>query len=473
MEIIHFSAECYPAAKVGGLGDVVGALPKYQCKAGHYAKVVMPMYHNKFLSKHEFNNEHESDFQMGSYRFHYRVFKERHNTLGFDLYLIDIPGLFDRPEVYSYNDDTERFIAFQIAALDWISQWQHRPDVLHCHDHHTALIPFMVQHAHKYHRLRGMPTVLTIHNGLYQGWMSWNKAALLPAYDGNAAGLLEWGGMVNPLAAGIKVAHAVTTVSKSYMEELMYSANGLEHLFRSLHFKCFGLLNGIDTEVWNPANDPYLDFHYTNENVETEKINNKRELCSIFGLDPNKPLFGFIGRAVNEKGVDLLPHAIAKALNETQGACNFIVLGSGDKNIEKNLEGLKHYFSGHYNCYIGYNEALSHKVYAGADFLLMPSRIEPCGLNQMYALRYGTVPIVRSVGGLKDTVKDFGEQGGYGIRFNQASVGDIVYSIHRAVELYYDYPESMRIIRQRMMAIDNSWEKSAAHYLSLYTALGV
>jgi starch synthase len=173
----------------------------------------------------------------------------------------------------------------------------------------------------------------------------------------------------------------------------------------------------------------------------------------------------FIGRAVSEKGADILPEAIARALQEVRGACSFLVLGSGDKTIEANLEGLKQHFHEHYNCFIGYNEELSHKMYAGADFLLMPSRVEPCGLNQMYALRYGTIPMVRSTGGLKDTVTDIGDAGGFGIRFLYPSVSDVVLSVHRAVKLYYDYPDLFHAIRQRMMAIDHSWEKSAERYL--------
>jgi starch synthase len=465
MEIIHLSAECVPVAKAGGLGDVVGALPKYQCKAGHIAKVVMPMYHTKFVGQHDFVNEHEADFQMGDYHFHYRIMKEAYNTLGYDLYLVDIPGLFDRSEIYSYEDDTERFIGFQIAVLDWISQWQHHPDVIHCHDHHTALIPFMMKYVYEFQHLEGIKTILTIHNGLYQGWIPWKKANLLPEYDTWKAGLLDWSGLINPLASAVRCADVVTTVSQSYMQELMQDANGLESLFRENHQKCSGILNGIDTEIWNPARDKYLNHHYNDENVGKGKWENKLELCSIFGLDPQKPLIVFIGRAVSEKGADILPEAIARALQEVRGACSFLVLGSGDKTIEANLEGLKQHFHEHYNCFIGYNEELSHKMYAGADFLLMPSRVEPCGLNQMYALRYGTIPMVRSTGGLKDTVTDIGDAGGFGIRFLYPSVSDVVLSVHRAVKLYYDYPDLFHAIRQRMMAIDHSWEKSAERYL--------
>jgi starch synthase len=277
--------------------------------------------------------------------------------------------------------------------------------------------------------------------------------------------------MVNPLSSAIRCVDAVTTVSLSYLKELMDSANGLETLFRSFHYKCFGLLNGIDNEVWDPSTDPYISYHYNSKNVDEMKLKNKVEICELFALDASKPLIVFIGRAVSEKGADMLPAAISKALRDMQGACNFLVLGSGDKGVERSLDGLKAYFPGHYNCYIGYNEQLSHKMYAAADFILMPSRVEPCGLNQMYALRYATIPMVRSVGGLKDTVVDFGSEGGFGIRFNQASVQDIVSASYRAVELFYDYQDSFLLIRRRMMAIDHSWEKSTEQYLKLYQSL--
>ena len=471
MEIIHLSAECYPVAKAGGLGDVVSALPKYQCKAGHFAKVVMPMYHRPFVWENELLNEFESDFEMGPYRFHFRIMKEKSNKLGFDLYLVDIPGLFDREGIYSYDDDAQRFIGFQIAFLDWVRQWQHRPDIIHCHDHHTSFVPFLMQYAYRYQHLATIKTVLTIHNGLYQGWMDWKMAELLPDFDNWKAGLIDFNNVVNPLSSAIRCANAITTVSNSYMLELMENAAGLEVLFRSFHYKCYGILNGIDTEVWNPETDPYLSFHYNRQNVDERKLKSKLEICEMFGLDSEKPLFAFIGRAVPEKGADLLAEAIGRAVSDLKGNCNFLVLGSGDKQIERQLEGLKSFCKGSYDCYIGYSEELSHKIYAAADFLLMPSRVEPCGRNQMYALRYGTIPIVRSVGGLKDTVLDFGESGGFGICFNQASIEDILHSCYRAVELYYNYQESFLVIRQRMMEIDHSWEKSCTQYINLYRSL--
>ncbi len=470
MEIIHVSAECYPYAKVGGLADVVGTLPKYQQQLGHFAKVVVPMHRTKFLYENEWTVEHKGSFNMGHMYFEYTIIREKTTKLDFDLYCVDIYGLLDRENVYSYDDDTERFTAFQIAVVDWINQWEHQPDVIHVHDHHTALIPFMMQHCYAYRRLSDVPTVLTIHNGQYQGWMSWDKSNYIPAWDTWQWGLLDWSNTINPLACGVKCADRVTTVSPSYMEELTENANGLEQLFRMERAKCTGILNGIDTVVWNPETDTYILDNYSLKDEEAGKQLNKKKLCKDFKLDVKKPLFIYIGRLVAEKAADLLPQAINDSLSQLGNKLNFLILGSGDAQVEEQLTNLKSSFTGYYNSKIGYNEKLSHQMYAGADFILMPSRVEPCGLNQMYALRYGTIPIVRSIGGLKDTVIDFGEPNGYGIRFNYASVWDITYSIHRAVELYDD-KEKLAEIRKQIMQIDNSWETSCKKYINLYKAI--
>ena len=469
MEIIHVSAECYPYAKVGGLADVVGTLPKYQQQLGHTAKVVVPMHRTKFLYDNEWTVEHKGNIAMGDNHFDYTIIKEKTNKLDFDLYCVDIYGLLDRENVYSYDDDTERFTAFQIAVVDWLANWKHKPDVVHVHDHHTGLIPFMMRHCFAYKHLSSVPTVLTIHNAQYQGWMSWDNSNYLPAWDTWQWGLLDWDNMINPLACAVKCADRVTTVSPSYMDELTTAANGLEQLFVTEKFKCSGILNGIDTVVWNPKTDTYILDNYSVKDAAAGKQLNKKQLCKDFNLDIKMPLFIFIGRLVGEKAADLLPQAISDSLSQMGNKMNFLILGSGDTKVEDQLAGLTNNFTGFYNAKIGYNEKLSHQMYAGADFILMPSRVEPCGLNQMYALRYGTIPIVRSTGGLKDTVIDFGEEGGFGIRFNNAGVWDITYSIHRAVELYAD-KEKITEIRKQIMQIDNSWEISAEKYIALYKA---
>jgi starch synthase len=469
MEIIHVSAETYPVAKAGGLGDVVGALPKYQNQLGHIAKVVMPMYRTKFLYQHQFEVVHKGSFGMANYWLDYTVIKEPDNLLGFDLYLVDIFGLLDREKIYSYADDTERFTAFQIAVVDWISKWKHHPDVVHVHDHQAALIPFMMQYCYAYKHLASIKTVLTIHNAQYQGWMGWDKSSYLPDWDKWKSGMLEWEKTINPLASGIKCAAKVNTVSPGYLEELRQDANGLERLFEYERGKCFGILNGIDTDVWDPETDTYISDTFGVKDFEEKKLANKKILCDQFNLDITKPLIVFIGRLVGEKAADLLPAVIGDSIFYMEGAMNFLVLGSGDAVVEQQLTDMQSQFFGYYNSLIGYNEKLSHQMYAGADFLLMPSRVEPCGLNQMYAMRYGTIPIVRRTGGLKDTVKDYGEEGGFGICFDTASVGDISHAVYRAVELYR-HKDKIKKIRKQLMKIDHSWEKSAQIYINLYNA---
>jgi starch synthase len=467
MEIIHVSAECYPVAKAGGLGDVVGALPKYQRALGHIAKVVMPMYRTRFLAENEWEVVHKGFTHLHNYWFNYTVIKEKTNKLGFDLYLVDIYGLLDREKIYGYSDDTERFFAFQIAVVDWLAAWQHHPDVIHVHDHHTALIPFMVKYCYQYNHLQDVGTVLTIHNAQYQGQTGMDKTTYIPDWDIWKKGLLEWEGALNPLACGIRSAWKVTTVSPTYLEEMRYSAAGLEALLEYEKGKCSGILNGIDTVVWDPGTDRYLQDHYDLATVETGKQRNKQILCERYNLDVRKPLITFIGRLVADKGADLLPQTIEDSFYYIGRKMNFFVLGSGLPEIEGQLQAKRDMARGDYNTYIGYDEGLSHLIYAAADFILMPSRVEPCGLNQMYALRYGTVPVVRNTGGLHDTVIDYGDKGGYGIRFMHASVQDITHGIWRSVELY-NQGQMLQEIRQKMMQLDFSWEASVRAYLELY-----
>ncbi|WP_040473996.1 glycogen synthase [Flavobacterium frigoris] len=469
MEIFHISAECYPVAKVGGLADVVGALPKYQNNAGHLARVVIPCYDTKFKKDNDFECVHWGTVKLGRFNFSFSVLKETTDKLGFELYLIEIPELFDRKNVYGYEDDIERFLSFQIATLDWIIGRDEMPDVINCHDHHTGLIPFMMLYSNKYQKLQNIPSIITIHNGLYQGQFGFDKLHYLPEFDLSHVNILEWDNCINSLAVGIKCAWSVTTVSPNYLNEINFSANGLETLFNLVRYKSRGILNGIDTEVWDPEKDKMLEKNYSVTNFEVGKQQNKEILCTLFNLDPSKPLFSFIGRLLEEKGGDLLPHAAALAMSENYKEINILILGSGNTDIENQLNSLLIDYKGNYNTFIGYNEELAHLIYAGADYLLMPSRVEPCGLNQMYSLRYGTIPIVRRTGGLKDTVIDFGDDGN-GICHDQSSVGDICYSIQRAINLYQD-KEKLNKIREKGMLTDHSWERVCQEYIEVYNLI--
>ncbi|MBB6108413.1 starch synthase [Mucilaginibacter lappiensis] len=470
MKIYHLSAECYPVAKVGGLADVVGALPKYQNQAGLQAAVVMPFYDRKFTRENEFEVVFSAATLLGTRRLFFEILKEKTNKLGFELYLVKIPGLLDRENIYSYPDEREQFIAFQLAFLDWISYSGQTPDVIHCHDHHSGLVPFLLYHSKLYQRLVNTPTVFTIHNGQYHGAFGWDNLSYLPEIDLTKTGLLDWAGGINPLAAAVKCCWKYTTVSPTYLHELTVNSNGLEYLFWAESAKGYGIINGIDTDVWNPQTDPMIATKFTAKQIAKGKQANKNVICERFALDAAKPLFVFIGRLVVEKGADLLPEAIERSITENEGQANFLILGSGDKEMETALLELKEKYPEQCNVFIGYDEALAHLIYAGADFLLMPSRVEPCGLNQLYSLRYGTMPLVRSTGGLIDSVIDFGDEGGYGIRFNNASVDDIGHAIVRANTLYQNTTQ-LQQLRKRMMALDFSWDRSAKEYIDLYESL--
>lgn len=469
MEIFHIGAECFPVAKVGGLGDVIGALPKYQNKLGHHASVLLPCYKTKFIQENNFYCIYSNNIKLGDFEYQFKVLKESTNQLGYELFLIEIPELFDREAIYGYDDDIERFLTFQIACLDWINSRNEIPDVINCHDHHTGLIPFMILHSYRFEKLRNITTVITIHNSIYQGQFGFEKLNYLPEFHLSNIYLLEWDNKINSLAAAIKCSSKVSTVSPTYLNEINEAAFGLESLFKEFHYKSKGILNGIDTEVWNPKTDTMLAANYSISNFKKGKQLNKEKLCERFNLDSAKPLFSFIGRLLEEKGADLLAHASAIALAENFKELNIIILGSGNTAIEKDLMQLLASFKGNYNVVIGYDEALAHLLYGGSDFLLMPSRVEPCGLNQMYAMRYGTIPIVRRTGGLRDTVIDFGDDGN-GICHDQATVSDVCYSIKRAVNLYKN-KNKMNDIRKMGMQMNHSWETACQEYIQMYNLI--
>ena len=466
MKVFHLSMECYPVAKVGGLADVVGALPKYQNKMGLDASVIMPWYNKPFFYNNEFQLVFDGFIHQSFNMYQVQVYKEKHQTLGFDLYLVRIPGLLDRENVYGYWDESQQFLAFQHGVLHWLSAMQMRPDILHCHDYHTGLVPFMKEYCYEFSFLKGVKTIGTIHNGEYQGSMDWQMSNYFPHFEGYKWGLLDWNGRINPMAAMIKNCNAFNAVSVGYLQELFYSFQGLEPLMNQERQKAFGIINGIDTEVWDPETDEMLKFNYNRDYAEEGKWENKKTICAEYGLNPNLPLFSFIGRFAGEKGADLLPEIVRKSIQETNGSLNIMILGSGNQDIENQLKALQHTFNVNFALDLGYKEYLSHQIYASSDFLLMPSRVEPCGLNQMYAMRYGTIPIVRYTGGLRDTVQDI-STGGSGLNFTHASSDDAVHAIKRALHIYSQKDLMSGLIASNM-AYDFSWERSAQRYLELY-----
>jgi starch synthase len=295
------------------------------------------------------------------------------------------------------------------------------------------------------------------------------KYQLLPAFNIDELGLLEWGGRLNSLAAGLKCSWKITTVSKNYMYELTENSNGLEMLFEYERQKSTGIVNGIDTEVWDPSTDDLVEHNFGYRNRKKGKNLNKKHICQHFDLNPELPTVSFIGRLVREKGADLLPDLFRQFLYSDQEV-NFILLGTGDPELHQIFSQMEGNHMGYFDATLEYNEKLAHQIYAGSDFIIMPSRVEPCGLNQMFAMRYGTIPIVRSVGGLKDTVKDISEEDGYGITFEDFSLEAASTAVRRAVDLYKDSQKYSKVL-SKIMKLDFSWKRSAREYEEMYKSL--
>lgn len=475
MKVLHISMECYPAAKYGGLGDVVGALPIYLNRAGVSTAVIMPRFGTKWLNQQAYRQVYSDHVRLGNEFVWFAIEEVMNEKLGFPLYVANIPGKFDRPGVYGdpgggwYGDEVERYLCFQQAVLKWVVSMHWKPEILHCHDHHTGLIPFMVKYCPEYQTLRNIPTVFTIHNGEYHGSFSWRNLNLMPMFVAGARGLLDWGDTICPLAAALKCSWRFTTVSPGYLEELRYSANGMEPLINTELGKAWGIINGIDTELWDPATDPLIQHPLKDGDVNGFKEKNKAKVLDRFRIIPSLPIVTFIGRLVKEKGGDLIPETIRRVVGSGVKA-GFVVLGTGEPDIMEAFGNMRNELSGYCDVALEYNEALAHQLYAGSDFLFMPSRVEPCGLNQMYACRYGAIPIVRSVGGLKDTISDIGEQGGRGIRFNNFSVDDAAMAIFRATKIYAN-KDVLTSLRERITQVDFSWDRSAKTYIRLYHEL--
>lgn len=470
LEIFHISAECYPIAKVGGLADAVGAMVLHQNELGVEGKVIMPFCDTPFVKQEKFKSVFEGELFFLGQGYQSKVLAPQNKIAWFDFFLVHIEGLLDREKIYSYPDDAERFIAFQIVALDFILHLTKRPNVIHCHDYHAGLVPFMLLHCQKYLHLRNIPTVLTIHNAHYQGPFSRKKLGLLPLFNHIHLGLLEWNDTINPLAAAIKCAWQVVSVSPTYLKELRSNDNSLKKLMVSESRKCIGILNGIDYSFWNPETDVLLTKKYSFKSLETGKKANKRVLCRHFAFDPEKPLFAFVGELIWEKGADLLPEIFAKVLGSSKNSGNFLVLGSKDVKAANALKKLEKKYPGALAAQFGKDERLEHLAFAGADFLILPSRTEPCGSEQMIALRYGTIPVVNNVGGLNDSVVDLKKKNGFGIKHSGVSILRIRNAIFRAQRLYDDQ-EHFKKTQVIALQKNHSWRSSVQEYIKLYRAL--
>jgi starch synthase len=478
MNILLASSEAFPYSKTGGLADMAGALAKALARAGNSVGLVTPLYRGVRERFPEMTRlDWHMDLPLGAGRAPATVW-----TLppvpGLTVYFVDHPGFFGRNGIYSENgvgftDNADRYIFFSKAIVHLARYLPWRPDVVHVHDWQAGLVPLLMLHQKLSEGWSDMPrTVLTIHNLAYQGIFPPDKYALtnLPQDYFNLHGA-EFYGSLNCLKAGIVYSDAITTVSPRYAREIMTQeqGSGLDDILRRRQGALTGILNGVDYEEWNTTTNPFIKYPYSARNLAGKKAD-KLDLQTELGLPPDAgiPLFGSITRLADQKGLDIQLAALEEMLSTRM---QFALLGSGSEGYEKAYRQLAQRFPGKVSVRIGFDQALSHRIEAGSDFFLMPSKFEPCGLNQMYSLRYGTVPIVRVTGGLDDTVVDISEQPEQadGIKFTEYSARALAKSMRKALVLYGE-TKLLQHYRRNGMKADFSWERTVTRYEQVYRA---
>ncbi|HZJ56780.1 MAG TPA: glycogen synthase GlgA [Clostridia bacterium] len=473
--IIFAAGEAAPFAKTGGLGDVVGSLPKAIKELGGDVRVIMPKYGGipqGFMDGYR----HIVDFHVDvGWRSQFCALGEVEYQ-GIHYYFIDNEYYFKRDCLYGYDDDAERFAFFSRAVLESLPRIEgFKPDIIHCHDWHTALLPMMIrEHYGEDPFYQGVKTVLTIHNLRHQGIFPLSILDdLLGITEGSeAANNLEFNGAANYFKGGLVYADSITTVSPTYASEILtpYFGEGLDGILRMQRDKLRGILNGIDYRIYNPLRDPNLFVKYRSS--LGKKADNKAALQSLVGLpeDRDVPLLGLVTRLDSQKGLDLLNHIMDELMDEE---LQMVVLGTGDRAYEDAF----YYFASKYPAKLAvkilFDSSLAHKIYASADMLLMPSQFEPCGLAQMIAMRYNTVPIVRETGGLKDTVVPYNEETGEGNGFSFANYNahELLFTIRRALKVYREDKAAWKGITESGRKMDFSWNASARSYMELYEEL--
>jgi starch synthase len=476
--VLLASSEVHPYSKTGGLADMSGALARALAQAGHRVGIATPLYQGvreRFSGLRRL--EMPLEFPLGLARYRGEVWTLDPQP-GLTVYFIDQPEFYQRSSLYhahgvDYPDNAQRFLFFSKAVTGLSLELEWKPQVLHLHDWQTSFAALFIEHQRLQSQDHAGPaTCVTIHNLAYQGQFPAGQYALanLPWTYFTPQGV-EFYGKVNCLKAGIAFADVITAVSPRYAREIMTEqfGCGLDGLLRGRQDAVFGILNGVDYDEWNPAKDAFIPHPYSLEDLAGKQAN-KLELQKELGLtpDPNVPLFGNIGRLVEQKGADIM----VAALEEMLGAnLQLALLGTGSAAFEQAWQGLAQRYPGRAVVRIGFDEGLSHRIEAGCDFFLMPSCFEPCGLNQMYGLRYGTVPIVRATGGLDDTVVDPREdpQKADGIKFSEYSASALAKAIRKALALYAE-PEAMAHFRVNGMKADFSWARSAGAYVAAYEA---
>jgi len=471
MKVLYCTSEAKPFASTGGLAEVAGSLPQSLRLRLIGCRVVMPLYEDipqelrdgmKFLT---------SLSVPVAWRRQYCGVFEAHAG-GVIYYLIDNQYYFKRHGLYGHFDDAERFAFFSRAVLEMLPYIDFKPDVIHANDWQTALVPvyFSTFYADM-DWFRGIKTVLTIHNIQYQGKYGEELLEDVLGLPKSALPVLQYEKCVNFLKGGIECANRVTTVSPTYATEILdpWYSHGLDGILRERRWKLSGILNGIDTSVYNPETDPDIFSNYSADDL-SGKVENKTQLQKRLNLAVSEetPLIGMVTRMVSHKGMDLVRDSLDNLLNSTD--CQFVVLGSGDWEYETFFRELQGRFPGRVCACFGFVPELSHKIYAASDIFLMPSKSEPCGLAQMIALRYGAVPVVRETGGLKDSVTDSGDEEGNGFTFQNYDGEDMLHAVGRAIQGYLNR-EGWRILVRRGMGCDYSWGHSANEYIRLYRGL--
>lgn len=469
MNILFAASEAVPYAASGGLADVVGSLPKAIQAKGQNCAIVIPLYKSidqKLRAEMTLITNITVDV---SWRKQYcGIFKAVQN--GITYYFIDNEYYFKRDGLYGFYDDCERFVFFDRAVLEMLKHIDFKPDIINCNDWQTALIPVYFNIYYKYQQgYNGIKTVFTIHNIEYQG--KYGKEILdevmgIPMYNAN---LLEYDGYINMMKGAIETADIITTVSPGYAWEILdpWYAHGLDRILVTKQYKLKGILNGIDTDVYDPENDPEIAGHFSASNIGGKR-KCKEALINELALDKgSEPIIGIVTRFVKHKGIDLIRYVFEEIIKM---GCKFAVLGSGEKIYEDFFREMAARYYGKVSVSLGFIPELAHRIYAGSDMFLMPSQSEPCGLAQMIAMRYGTVPIVRETGGLRDTVRDNGGENGNGYTFKTYNANDMLNAVKRA-KAEYDNKEEWSALIKRALKCDNSWAASAELYIKTYSDL--
>ena len=470
MRILFAVSEAVPFMKSGGLADVAGALTAAVCRCGHDCRVVMPLY-DDIAQEYKDKMKFKASFYvpLGWRNQYCGVFEAVYNGVKF--YFIDNEYYFKRNGIYSFFDDAERFAFFSKAVLEMIMHIDFKPQIIHCNDWQTALITVYLnvnyRHLDAYKNIR---TLFTIHNIQYQGRFEFKIAGDILGLGDYAVNIVEYDKDCNFMKGAIDQADLINTVSPAYAAEILdpWFSHGLDSILRYNQNKLSGVLNGIDTDLYNPETDTHITSHFSAENLSGKsecKSALQAQLC--LESNPDTMIIAMITRLVSHKGIDLVREVFLSLMEMN---VQFALLGSGEPQYENFFREMMVNYKGRVSAVIEFNEPLSHRIYSGADVFLMPSLSEPCGLAQMIALRYGTVPIVRATGGLGDSIRDFGAGGGNGYSFLGTAPCDMLAAINRA-HIDFENKEIWRANIKAAMACDFSWKKSAGQYIDMYKKL--